>query len=108
VIIWNATEASQNKVLSGHSSKVACLAFSRDGVYLVSCSDDSTAIIWNLEEGSQSKVLKGHSGPVTCLAFNDKGNYLVTASDDSSAIIWNFMKVLNLKYSAVTQKALPA
>ncbi len=48
-----------NKVLSGHSDRINCLAFSKDGRYLATGSFDKTAKVWNVEEGTLEKNTLG-------------------------------------------------
>ena len=40
------------RTLTGHSSLVRSIAFSRDGTRIVSGSDDSLVKIWNVETGA--------------------------------------------------------
>lgn len=46
------------RTLSGHSSLVCCVAFSRDGYILASASKDETIKLWNPETGECLKTLR--------------------------------------------------
>ncbi len=76
-------------ILSGHTSAVNGIAFSHDGNYLASASDDQTVKIWSVKEKKELHTLKGHSNKVITVAFSPNDKYLASASDDRSAKIWN-------------------
>ena len=70
---------------------VSCVAFSPDGSYIVSGSQD-TVQIWRTSTGKFVRLLKGHSMDVTCAAFSPCGNLIVSGSKDKSVRIWNVAK----------------
>ncbi len=76
-IIWSVEEGTQTKVLSSHSYRTTCLAFRKDGEYLVTASGYDLTI-WNLEEDYKTKVIECHSDIIRCLAFSSDGNYLAS------------------------------
>jgi WD40 repeat protein len=45
----------------GHSSYVRCVAFSPDGKYLASGSQDRSVKLWSVESQKELTTLKGHS-----------------------------------------------
>ena len=48
-------------VLSSHTDGVYSVAFSLDGMFLVSGSDDKTAILWDIQTGGVIKTFHGHT-----------------------------------------------
>ena len=84
-----------------HQSTVRSLAFSTDGRYLVSTSEDRTAILWDAQTGEKLRILEGHADAVTCVAVGNLpetamggntplGRLLVmTGSKDRYSILWN-------------------
>jgi hypothetical protein len=54
--------------LPGHSGTVMDVAFSRDGAWLASASEDGTIKIWAVANGREVKHLRGHTGSVTAVA----------------------------------------
>jgi uncharacterized protein YjiK len=76
--------------LTGHTSFVFAIAFSVDGKYLVSGSDDTTLKVWNWQTGKVVRTLSSHTDWVNAIAFSDDGKYLVSGSRDSTLKIWNW------------------
>ncbi|KAL1908384.1 hypothetical protein Sste5344_005912 [Sporothrix stenoceras] len=75
--------------LEGHNDKVTSVAFSADGNYIASASDDMTVKIWDTTSGACSQTLEGHNGPVTSVVFSVDGNYIASASHDKTVKIWD-------------------
>ncbi|HXQ35783.1 MAG TPA: hypothetical protein VN843_17340, partial [Anaerolineales bacterium] len=63
-------------------------AWSPNGQWLVSCSEDSTVRVWNPSEGNQTNVLEGHLGAVTSVAFSSDGAILASKSIDNTLRFW--------------------
>jgi len=98
-------------VLDGHSSTVRAAAFSHNGLYIASASDDHTIRIWNAsnksevqsavtQEATDNKVISaviksefrtftGHTNMVMSVAVSPDGAAIVSGSDDKSVRIWD-------------------
>lgn len=74
--------------LKDHTSEVNCLAFTMDGKYLLSGSNDKTIIVWNIKKFKVYKRFKDHKCEVTAIAVNNK-NLAASGSMDKKIIIWN-------------------
>ncbi|MCW3098888.1 MAG: hypothetical protein JWL77_4506 [Chthonomonadaceae bacterium] len=68
--------------LEGHSDVVMSVAWSADGKWLATGSQDKTARLWLWPEGKELKLFKDHSDAVTRVAFAPDGKALYTASMD--------------------------
>jgi WD40 repeat protein len=77
-------------ILRGHTGPVRCLAYSPDGRWLVSGSDDLTIKVWNLEHGREYYKLCGHEDWVRAVAFSVDGKSLVSGSWDDTFRLWRF------------------
>mmetsp|Transcript_30904 Transcript_30904/g.60469 ORF Transcript_30904/g.60469 Transcript_30904/m.60469 type:complete len:330 (-) Transcript_30904:147-1136(-) len=74
--------------LVGHHGPVFSTAFSHDGDFLLSASQDSTIRLWNTEMALGLACYKGHTRPVWDVSFSPVGYYFATASNDRTARLW--------------------
>jgi len=75
------------KTLSGHTDKVLCLAYARDGS-LASASYDNTIKIWDISTGACMRTLIGHMSSVCCIS-QLKDDRLASGSYDNTIKIWH-------------------
>lgn len=71
-----------------HVGEVKCLAFSPDGRFLASGSDDKTIRLWNPLTGEGMATYTGHGDLVRALHWNGEG-LLVSSSKDGTVRLWN-------------------
>jgi WD40 repeat protein/transcriptional regulator with XRE-family HTH domain len=76
-----------------HTDGVWSVAFSPNGHYLASSSDDHTILLWNIQKNIQSehyeRQLLGHKNRIKSIAFSPDSQCLASGSDDSSARLWD-------------------
>ena len=75
--------------LEGHEGSVTSAAFSADGRFIVTASDDNTARVWDAADGAELRRLEGHEKLVRSAAFSADGRFIVTASEDHTARVWD-------------------
>ena len=80
---------------SGHIDAVASVAFSPDGKYVLTGSNDHTARLWGSGYGSQAtnsgqviRTFSGHTDFVTIVAFSPDGKYVLTGGADNTPRLW--------------------
>jgi WD40 repeat protein len=79
ICIWDVSAQKLQLVqeMTGHDSTVTCLAYSPDGRWLATGSDDHTLRLWDAQ-GEQRAVIELDSR-LTALAFAPDGRFLFTA-----------------------------
>mmetsp|Transcript_23021 Transcript_23021/g.71742 ORF Transcript_23021/g.71742 Transcript_23021/m.71742 type:complete len:353 (-) Transcript_23021:72-1130(-) len=85
--VWRLDTGACSRTLKKHSDRINDLKATEDCKWLVSASDDDTAIVWDLASRNVHKVLKGHKSAVTCVAISSKRVY--TGSEDKTIKMWN-------------------
>src|SRR5574341_917186 len=73
-----------------HDRVVSCVAFSADGKYVVSGSNDRTARVWETATGNEVARMT-HNDIVNVVAFSPDGKYVVSGSKDHTARVWEAM-----------------
>jgi WD40 repeat protein len=86
--VWDAGTGKLVRQLRGHAAVVGALAFSGDGRFLASGSDDASVRVWDLATGAAVAVLRGHTGPVSAVAFDEHATRVASASADGTARVW--------------------
>lgn len=88
------TSTASGRVLrtleGAHSQGVCDVAWTCDGSYLASASDDATIALWDVATGKPAcKAFKGHTNYVFCADFSPRCNILASGSYDESLRIWD-------------------
>jgi small GTP-binding protein len=76
-------------VLRGHKDAINRIAWSPDGKYLASPSEDKTIHIWDVSTGECVRVLEGHTDTVFSVAWSPDGQILISGGSDGTIQIWN-------------------
>ena len=72
----------------GHEKNVNSIAFSPDGLFVVSGSDDRTIKLWDID-GKLLRTYKGHTKEVTGVAFSPDSRMIVSCSYDGTTRLWD-------------------
>ena len=92
VCIWalseDRQEAKRRHKLTGHICWVHSIAWSRDGSFLVSGSDDKTIRKWNASTGECELVIKTPYSVYT-VAYSPDGRHLISEGYHDSLYIWD-------------------
>ena len=73
----------------GHNGCVRSVAFSPDGKYIVSGSEDKTVKLWDVESGRLIRTFEGHYDRVNSVAFSPDGKYIASGSHDKTYLLWD-------------------
>ncbi|CAG7851324.1 SubName: Full=Related to WD40-repeat protein (Notchless protein) {ECO:0000313/EMBL:CCA70723.1} [Serendipita indica DSM 11827] len=78
------------QTLEGHEALVNAIAFSPDGLQIVSGSDDKTIRLWDVSTGQQlGEPLRGHGEWIYAIAFSPDGSSIVSGSRDKTIRLWD-------------------
>ena len=90
--VWDATSGVMLEVLDGHEEKVTAAAFSAGGKWILTASNDGTALI--LDSGQILKSFERndpieHEEDIFDAMFSPDGSKVLTASKDNTAALWH-------------------
>ncbi|CAL2032404.1 unnamed protein product [Caenorhabditis brenneri] len=85
--IWNRSDYTCSRTLSGHTGSVLCLQY--DNRVIISGSSDATVRVWDVETGECIKTLIHHCEAVLHLRFAN--GIMVTCSKDRSIAVWDMV-----------------
>ena len=83
--LWAGSASGETEYAQG----VTGLAFSPDGMQLVSTGRNPGIAMWDVASGSQLGIFEGHVGQVNDVAYHPDGSLLATVGDDSRVILWD-------------------
>jgi len=75
--------------LAGHTAPVRSMAFSSDGGWLVSSSDDLSIRVWSTARGTCRRVLHGHRLPASKVVFCLGSDRIVSSGEDKLLKVWD-------------------
>lgn len=73
-------------IQKGHTSRVQSVALSRDGKWLVTGSEDETAILWETATGREVRTFHGHKDSINSVALSGDGRWLATGSGGTTLL----------------------
>jgi WD40 repeat protein len=88
--IWDATTGQQLRRLT-HFARVLSVAFSPDGAWVATGTEDAAARVWDAETGEELWAVREHGAGVRSVAFSPDNTRLLTASDDATARVWDIV-----------------
>jgi WD40 repeat protein len=78
--LWEVATGNEVRTFKGHTDRVTCAAFSKDGSRFVSGSYDKTARLWDTSTGREVAQFKGHDEAVKSVALALNASQVVTGA----------------------------
>ena len=75
--------------LDQHTGAVMSVAWSPDGQYLATASEDHTVKVWNAHNGELICTYTGNTDEVYALAWSPQSNLIASGGGDNTVQIWN-------------------
>jgi WD40 repeat protein len=88
VVLVDRSSGREIRSLVGHKAQINSVAFSSDGLRVVSTSNDGVALVWDWSSGEVAGRIE-HGKPIQSASYSSDGTRFVTASYDKSARIWD-------------------
>ncbi|HKD37402.1 MAG TPA: M56 family metallopeptidase, partial [Pirellulales bacterium] len=76
-------------VQMGHMGQITCVAFSPDGHYVLTGSNDGSAIVWRAETGRQLRTIHTVRGFVQAVEFTTDSKNAIIASSEGVVVIYD-------------------
>jgi len=73
----------------GHSAAAVAVAFSPDGRFVISGSDDQTLKLWEVSTGREIRTFRGSNSQVTVVAYSPDGRLALAGYMDGSIYIFD-------------------
>jgi len=88
LIMWDLGTRQELFRWSAHSNWVTSVAYSLDGLTLISGSSDGSLLLWDMA-GEQKGQLMGHTGSISDMVILPGSGNLLSGSADGSMILWD-------------------
>ena len=79
----------QGLIFTGHLASVNALAWSPDGKFIASASDDTFVQVFDAATGTRRLIYRGHTEEVAAVAWSPTGQLIASGGQDRTVQIWN-------------------
>jgi serine/threonine protein kinase len=86
--LWQVKTGSLQQYQLDHSDWVYSVAFSSDGQYFATASDDDTIMVWGIPEGTLVRTIEALLGGIQTVDFSPSNLLLAAGSGDGVVGLW--------------------
>jgi WD40 repeat protein len=76
-------------IFTGHLASVNAVAWSPDGQFIASASDDTFVQVFEAATGRRRLIYRGHTEEVAAVAWSPTGQLIASAGQDRTVRVWN-------------------
>ncbi|ACK64759.1 WD-40 repeat protein [Rippkaea orientalis PCC 8801] len=93
----NADKVILRHVLTGHTTPIRSLLFSRDSSTLISGGGTNEPFLkfWSVRDGEETDTLRAQSSAILALAMSPNGKVLITSGEDTDLHFWQWPELEN-------------
>ncbi|KZT13292.1 WD40 repeat-like protein [Laetiporus sulphureus 93-53] len=85
---WKVGGFGDSRTLDEHTGGICALAYSPNGRYIATGSENAIVTIWDAQSGRRLHTCEQHMDAVCSLAFSPDSTQVVSGSRDGTAIVW--------------------
>ena len=89
-VLHTTAQTPELLVQLGHSDRVKCLDYSKDGDYIISGGDDDVIKLWQVANGQMVRTFQGHRGQIYDVKWA-AGGIFSCSWDDRRIIKWDIL-----------------
>lgn len=92
LLVWEWQSEQYIMKQQGHSSEMACIAYSPDGQYIATGGEDSKVKLWNTQSSFCFVTFSEHTSGVTAVQFSRNKKFLVSSSLDGTVRAFDIIR----------------
>ncbi|CAG5129690.1 unnamed protein product, partial [Candidula unifasciata] len=108
VVLFNPRRNKQSHIFNTTKKSISCLAFSRDGKYLITgeTGHQPAVRVWDVQTKAQVTELRGHKFGISCVAFSPNMKELVSVGTqhDMVVCVWNWRTGCKIASNKISSK----
>ncbi|XP_026745468.1 periodic tryptophan protein 2 homolog [Trichoplusia ni] len=97
LLVWEWQSEQYVMKQQGHSLDMTCLAYSPDGLYIVTGGYDGKVKVWNTTNGFCFVTFNEHKSSVTSIVFSANKKFFVSASLDGTVRCYDLTRYRNFR-----------
>ncbi|KAF7997143.1 hypothetical protein HCN44_005420 [Aphidius gifuensis] len=97
LLVWEWQSETYAMKQQGHSNNMNSLAYSPDGLFLITGGDDGKVKLWNTLSGFCTITFSEHTSGISAVLFSHNRKFIVSASLDGTARAYDLTRYRNFK-----------